>query len=1243
MTTSKSSSSSSTTSSANSTNSSIHSNSLSNGNFDSNSIIQSNFNSNSTNLNLNHHSIAHHHQSNSNLHQSFNNQIQLDTEKDHQVHVHVQDHDEINSSRTSLNMEDFDERFSFNSSVESDDSNDTLEKNHNNHYQQQQQQPLQTNQIQQQQPSQQHHQIRNLKKRIKKPLNLIHQNQSTRSNSNHSNSIYQSIPSSPSNQIHIFNSNSLNPSCSNLSSISQSHSQNLPTNLLHHQCDLNHSDPNLNFNPTTSTSQPNQHLNHHIFSSNLQPDCFHSQNLLPTITTNPSNTSLYQLNSPYNYHPSTIDSSKSISQFLSSPRPSISSLDLQPKSPNHWFSFRRQKRKDSIHALSSTSISSTTSIHSNNLLLDSNSIKKPDHHSNFILPQKFSISSASSQSSSTLSTQSSNSMSSSSKKFFLSKIKSSFTSFISKFSSKSLSLRCFHKSINPRQPLGILLGLLLFISFVVSLTTFLVHFLDTDKEPLPWRTYCQEQREFPHDLADSLEPVNVFVGIFSIDSAYERRHLIRSTYARHSRPIDPITGQINHNVQLKFIIGRPRIQHVRRIALEMETFNDLVVLDIQENMNRGKTYAFMNWASQNATVPFYYHHLPHPKPKTGINGIGGVLAFDENQTIKVAVGFKKADFVVKADDDAFIVLSELERHLRVAPRNMTYWGYLIRNLFMGGECYALSADLVNYVATSEKVLDHLTGAEDKKVAKWMRIHPNASQINWVTERCWIYDHPKAGTTYAHGFLFPDQVERVRAEGRRGLTESEIAQRGLGRTQSYSTVSKWKERYIPPKSLMTMEEEVEALVEGGGRFKDTDWKRPIQDDLMVPIEKVLFDSNDQRLMKNSNFKISHPSVEDSTPIVKNHYQEPSLKFGRPPSELMAKMPPVDDLPESTLKNALKAGLQTQNSNQPYQSLSNPNANIQSSQSSIKNQKNPSVFIPSPTLRFDSDDLKIRHERFLNRPHGGTVVVHYLKRNEWFLETSLILLGRSKTWDDGLTPIAYDPNHQSIWSSLPLDLNGNSVVVTDNDNNRKNLNKQESFNHQHSKTKKIQVGRSLTDSSQTDQLEEIQISGLIGGARMYGSAIIQADGSIREGRRKNSKIGNDQLNHQTSPENSIAIDDQPKTQTENPQVDQIRKSQYGGAGWIRGKPRIRVADQEDGPDLSNHQVIQNEKSPNETFPNQTVHQSDTQNDQTIKSNSHPIDNDNLNDKNEINDHDEKGLFENTLMALNRNQQVLTSQNH
>lgn len=76
---------------------------------------------------------------------------------------------------------------------------------------------------------------------------------------------------------------------------------------------------------------------------------------------------------------------------------------------------------------------------------------------------------------------------------------------------------------------------------------------------------------------------------------------------------------------------------------------------------------------------------------------------------------------------------------------------------MAGEVYALSSDLVTYISTYTPLLSYLTGPEDKRVSKWIRMHPSYASINLISERCWIYDHPKAGTTYSHGFLFPDEV------------------------------------------------------------------------------------------------------------------------------------------------------------------------------------------------------------------------------------------------------------------------------------------------------------------------------------------------------------------------------------------------------------------------------------------------------------------------------------------------------
>lgn len=142
---------------------------------------------------------------------------------------------------------------------------------------------------------------------------------------------------------------------------------------------------------------------------------------------------------------------------------------------------------------------------------------------------------------------------------------------------------------------------------------------------------------------------------------------------------------------------------------------------------------------------------------------------------------------------------------------------------MGGECYALSLDLVRFVSTSPAVRKITWGAEDKLVARWMRLHPESSSILWVSDRCWIYDHPKAGTVYSHGFLFPSTVRHIRQQyvASLGLDDAGYA---LSRSTSnhitasassltYSSVSQFGHPYRPPLPNLTPAQRIEALIEG----------------------------------------------------------------------------------------------------------------------------------------------------------------------------------------------------------------------------------------------------------------------------------------------------------------------------------------------------------------------------------------------------------------------------------------------
>ena len=158
-------------------------------------------------------------------------------------------------------------------------------------------------------------------------------------------------------------------------------------------------------------------------------------------------------------------------------------------------------------------------------------------------------------------------------------------------------------------------------------------------------------------------------------------------------------------------------------------YNDIIVLPIRENMNDGKTYAFFHWVATNAWVPPLYYDTFETVPKNlsyaNLTAPAPVLAQHDPTAARedAATGhprpWVRPDFVIKADDDSFIMLAELEARLRVelhggplprqyrnqptliappaspgqstewhAPNDdpMIYYGYLVKNRFMAGRC-----------------------------------------------------------------------------------------------------------------------------------------------------------------------------------------------------------------------------------------------------------------------------------------------------------------------------------------------------------------------------------------------------------------------------------------------------------------------------------------------------------------------------------------------------------------------------
>ncbi|KAG6890425.1 hypothetical protein C0995_008779 [Termitomyces sp. Mi166 len=460
------------------------------------------------------------------------------------------------------------------------------------------------------------------------------------------------------------------------------------------------------------------------------------------------------------------------------------------------------------------------------------------------------------------------------------------------------------------------LSLILLSIFAICLTLLLIYILNPDKEPLPWRAYCSNPSLtaqfdpypspepypfhpvdasstkpplFPPPDLDSFSPAGIFIGVFSVDSSFERRMLVRTTWATHPRSRDGASegddGVGTSRTIVRFVLGQPRKDWERRIKLEMEKFNDIIILPTAENMNRGKTHTFFSWAAINAWVPPVYSNTSVSPPLFSYSNHTAsppaLAPHDsphawQDQYTGVPQSWVRPDYVVKADDDSFVMLAELEARLRaelhIRPKSnqgrtsefpnmlrtgtsvnttlkhrstrdmseststsvtapqvvddpLIYWGYLVTNRlhkFMAGELYALSWSLVDWAAKDPAVKGVTKGAEDKQTAKWMKLHPRSSEIRWVSERCWIYDHPRSGTVYSHGFLYPSEAVRIRRSMMNYMDKTffDVLTSSQGgnlpptpAAWAYSTVSTFGVRYVPPLPDLSIRHSVEALVEG----------------------------------------------------------------------------------------------------------------------------------------------------------------------------------------------------------------------------------------------------------------------------------------------------------------------------------------------------------------------------------------------------------------------------------------------
>ncbi|KAL2613249.1 hypothetical protein R1flu_024941 [Riccia fluitans] len=219
--------------------------------------------------------------------------------------------------------------------------------------------------------------------------------------------------------------------------------------------------------------------------------------------------------------------------------------------------------------------------------------------------------------------------------------------------------------------------------------------------------------------SDSHKPLfSILIGIMTTAKKTERRHLLRIAYRAQTTQLA--------DVEVKFVIGKMQ-DEADKILVGMENlvYGDIIELDCQENMNHGKTFTFFSSVSEMA------------EPNSSGMGKG-----------------RSYNYVMKTDDDSYVRVDNLARHLSPLARTDLYYGYVLPcenqdpyQWYMAGMGYVISWDLVEWIRESPLVRNNTDGTEDKLVGQWLNEGGKAK--NRVNDKPLFYDHPAFGGKCSH--------------------------------------------------------------------------------------------------------------------------------------------------------------------------------------------------------------------------------------------------------------------------------------------------------------------------------------------------------------------------------------------------------------------------------------------------------------------------------------------------------------
>lgn len=224
-----------------------------------------------------------------------------------------------------------------------------------------------------------------------------------------------------------------------------------------------------------------------------------------------------------------------------------------------------------------------------------------------------------------------------------------------------------------------------------------------------------------HDQDD--DDVRILIGILTLPDHYHKRHFLRLIYG--------IQSPVGARVDVKFVFCNLTKEDQKvLVALEIMRFDDIIILDCRENMNKGKTYT-------------YFSSLP------------GMLLDATDAP------YPPYHFVMKGDDDIYFRLQNLVDSVTPLARRDLYYGYVIPCPsmdpfvhYMSGMGYLVSWDIVEWIKDSDVPKKHLEGPEDKVFGEWLRDGRRGK--NRYNAKWSMYNFPEPPTRCTHE-LWPDTV------------------------------------------------------------------------------------------------------------------------------------------------------------------------------------------------------------------------------------------------------------------------------------------------------------------------------------------------------------------------------------------------------------------------------------------------------------------------------------------------------